>query len=133
MAKEPVSTATTDAPAKAVVPVFTPIADFVTEALNEHGTIKDDKGKVAVYVPGLVALAEDNHLAVKDYPNPGMARMNIANMLRAAARRRGGLFIAGAWVNAPEGYSDKAPTENPDGTKIPKAPKAPKAPKEDAA
>lgn len=51
----------------------------------------------------------------------GQLRMTASNMLRSRARKRGGLYIGGEWVNAPEGFGVNSPlTERPDGTKIAK-------------
>lgn len=64
----------------------------------------------------LLALAEANKVNVKTYPNLGMYRMNIGNMLRASARRRGGLHtIDGDFVVWEE---IENPTHDPDGNKI---------------
>lgn len=51
---------------------------------------------------------------------PGRIRMSVGNMLRAAARRRHGLYsIDGTWHEAPAELIDgKAKSENPDGTRV---------------
>lgn len=75
----------------------------------------------------LFALAEANSLNVEKYkadadkPSaPGRLRMTIGNMLRAAARKRHGLFdYTGTWHDAPaEFIGDSEKTQNPDGSKI---------------
>lgn len=94
---------------------------------NEDGSIlsaaipavRGKKGKDELDVDAIKALAAENNLTVKDYPNTGMYRMNIGNMLRAAARKRYGLTINGVWVDAPEGFTvNETKTHNPDGSKI---------------
>ncbi len=76
------------------------------------------------------ALCKANHIDTASMeeqvgrPNAtGRIRMTLGNSLRAAARRRGGLFDNdGNWQDAPEAITKGAePTENPDGSKIAKA------------
>jgi hypothetical protein len=77
------------------------------------------KGKKVLDLEALKALAADNAIEVKAYPNPGMYRMNVGNMLRAAARKRGGLVIDGEFTSAPSDFEvNEKITENPDGSKI---------------
>lgn len=84
--------------------------------------VRGRKGKKITDLASLAEIAEANGITVKDYPNAGMARMNIGNMLRAAAKKRHGLNVGGVWVEAPEDFEvNEEKTENPDGTKIPKA------------
>lgn len=81
--------------------------------------VRGKRGKDELNVEAIKTLAAENHLTVKDYPNVGMYRMNIGNMLRAAARKRHGLYINGKWTAAPKDFkvNDKA-TENHEGHKI---------------
>ncbi len=136
--------------------------DWINAMLNKHATdqnvgevkavaeVKDKEGKVTTpavrgkkgkdvaNIDALKAIAAENHLTVKDYPNPGMYRMNIGNMLRAAARKRGGLFFSGKWANAGKGsegdqfVTNDPLTEKRDGTKIAKKAPAKEADTADA-
>lgn len=128
--------------------------DWINRLVHEHCVeknvgavepieeVKDDEGKVTVpgtrgkkgkdvlNVDAIKMLAVANGLAVKDYPNAGMYRMNIGNMLRAAARKRhglnlpksGGLIDKSAefeFVDAPTDFEvNGTKTHNPDGSKI---------------
>ncbi len=113
--------------------------DWINRILGGHCTTmegakpesKDKDGKVIPAVKGksvvdstkLAALAKENKVPLKDeYPNTGLLRMNVGNMLRARAKKRGGLFINGKWTDAPSDFECLNPTtENRDGTPIPKA------------
>lgn len=90
--------------------------------------VRGKKGKATTDVDALKAIADANNITYKEYPNPGMYRMNIGNMLRAAARKRHGLFLpTGAdgaieWKDAPaEFIGEFELKENQDGSKIVKA------------
>lgn len=100
-----------------------------------------------VDVDGLFKLAGANSLEVskfeaqREHPGfPGRFRMTVANMLRAAARNRHGIFnLAGEWQDAPADWLATTnprppgePTHNKDGSKIVK-PKPVAAPAEPAA
>lgn len=107
----------------------------VAEVKDKEGKVTTParKGKDIVNVDNLKAIALENQLEFKSYPNPGMARMNVGNMLRAAARKRHGLIIGGKFVKAPEGFTVNAEkTENPDGTKIAKKAEKPETEKAEA-
>lgn len=89
------------------------------------------KGKSVLNVDALISLSKANHIDTskmeeqRDRKNaPGRIRMTLGNMLRAAARKRHGLYINGEWVEAPEAFLESAPdepTETRDGEKIVKA------------
>ena len=55
-----------------------------------------------------------------------MYRMNIGNMLRSSAKKRGGLYVGGKWRQAPADFLGEGwlPTEERDGTKIARKAKA---------
>lgn len=107
------------------------IDENCADLVGAQEEIKDDDGKVTqrakagkrvVDLDKLRALGEENSLTVKEYPNAGMARMNVGNMLRAAARKRHGLIINGQWTDAADDFEvNDERTENPDGSKIAKA------------
>ena len=98
--------------------------EAVAEVKDKDGNVTTEgvrgkKGKDVVNLENLTSLAEENHLTVKEYVNAGMARMNVGNMLRAAARKRGGLFIKGRWTKAPEDFEVLEPlTHGRDGEKL---------------
>ncbi len=127
--------------------------DFVAQGLADNGSavktvkgkeLKNAEGKVTgvepdreivtgVDVEKLFTIASDNNLDVAKYRSQvgghgfaGRFRMTLANMLRAAAKQRHGLFFGGHWVPAPaewlteKGAPEKA-THNQDGSKIPVA------------
>jgi hypothetical protein len=102
---------------------------------------KDDEGNVTgeeqvpsaksvVDLDKLFALSRANHIDAKivdsmieqrDRPNaPGRIRMTLGNSLRAAARKRHGLYdIGGAWNEAPEAFVGESPrVEARDGSKM---------------
>jgi len=96
---------------------------------TEEVTLK----KTRVDIDALFALARENNINVdkfeeqRDRPNaPGRIRMTVGNMLRAAAKKRHGLFVDGEWTAAPSDFHNEGePTENQQGHKIVKAkPKA---------
>jgi hypothetical protein len=110
----------------------------VREPVMKTVKVKDEDGKVTgeeqvpsakstVNLDKLFALSEANGVdTVKmrdqmDRPNaPGRIRMTLGNSLRAAAKRRHGLYnIDGDWTAAPADFLGDAPLkENPDGSKI---------------
>ena len=118
---------------------FSSAGDWINQLMDKHYTTeipgtpaeKDADGKVTKRatkgkrefdIEGATAWAEENGLTVKTYPNPGMYRMNIGNMLRAAAKRRHGLMRDGKFRKAPDDFPvNEEKTEKPDGTKIAKA------------
>lgn len=99
---------------------------------NEDGTETTETvatSKTSVNMDRLFALAETNNLNVDKYKAdvekknaPGRLRMTIGNMLRAAARKRHGLYsIAGEWNDAPaEFIGDTEVKEDRQGNKIAK-------------
>lgn len=134
--------------------------DFVTALITKHATAfkeKVTKTKVegsdeevetktqvpnGVDVEGLFKLAAVNNIDVAKFREqteshgfPGRFRMTVANMLRAAARNRHGIFEPGEkakddpiwiaasteWLEASKPAAPKEPTHNPDGSKIKKA------------
>lgn len=105
---------------------------------NDAGTEEKDTGKTAVDLDALFKLCELNHVktdkmrAQTDRPNaPGRIRMTLGNSLRAAAKRRHGLFaLDGEWTAVPEGFVEAGtvPTEMPDGTRFAVAKPAADAP-----
>lgn len=114
------------------------IDDQCTSPVTKEKTVKDEDGNETTEVvelkrrvldlEALFDLAEANHIPARekyadqaDRKNaPGRLRMTIGNMLRAAARKRGGLFDNdGEWNEAGDGFEVNDPlTENPDGTRI---------------
>ncbi len=65
------------------VETFRSEGDWINEQLTKYGTNQDGK----VSIDRLKAIAKENGLTHQsDYPNPGMWRMAIGNMLRAKAR-----------------------------------------------
>ena len=102
----------------------------VAEVKDKDGkiTTRAKKGREGPDVPAMEALARENGITPKTYVNPGMARMNIGNMLRAAAKRRFGLNVNGSFKRAPEDFeTNETKTEKPDGSKIAAKPKATEA------
>lgn len=114
--------------------------DAVEEVTDAEGNVTQKgkpgtKGKDVWDIDSIFLLAEKNGIdttkyeAAKDHPSGvGRMRMTISNMLRARGRKRHGLYDhEGNWQDAPEDFLQDAdgnipaPTENPDGTKIPKA------------
>lgn len=123
--------------------------DWVGQMINKDATetimktvkVKDEEGNVTgeeevptkkskLDLDKLFKICEVNKIDYakfdeqRDNPNaPGRIRMSVGNMLRAAARRRGGLYdINGDWQLAPAELMDgKEPTETPDGEKIKKS------------
>lgn len=108
------------------------VAKVVTNTA-EDGTKSEsvvETKKTAIDLGKLFALAEANHLNVDKYKAdadkknaPGRLRMTIGNMLRAAAKKRHGMFVLTAdgseWVDAPaEFVGDSPKTHNTDGSKI---------------
>ena len=98
---------------------------------NEEGEVDGEDtvptNKRVLDLDAFFALCETNHIdtskmkAQRDRPNaPGRIRMTLGNSLRAAARKRHGLFDAeGEWHNADDDFIGDAPLkENRDGTKI---------------
>ena len=66
--------------------------DWINLELPQYGRASDG----SVSIEKLKAIAKENGVEHKDsYPNPGMWRMNIGNMLRAKARREGQLIFEG--------------------------------------
>ena len=71
--------------------------DWIDRLLTDHcvdahtGT---KKGKAAINVKALTLFTRANGVKIKDggYPNVGMLRMNVGNMLRAKARKQGALM-----------------------------------------
>lgn len=100
------------------------------------------KGKEAWDLDALLNLAKTNFIDVAKYETKvaefnedpeshrglvGQLRMTISNMLRSRARKRGGLFVNGEWMDAPEGFEVASPlTETRTGEPI-KAEKPAKA------
>ena len=81
--------------------------DWINRILTKHTADTDSAGKVtgAVSLPKLKRLAKENGITHRDsYPNSGMWRMNIGNMLRAKARREGKLMVEGKAVHAPADF-----------------------------
>lgn len=122
--------------------------DWIGEVLGKHATspvTKEQRTKVegeedkietvetskrTVNLDALFDIAEENGIKARelygeqaDRKNaPGRLRMTIGNSLRAAARKRHGLYVNGEWVDAPETFVGALPKlENPDGSKIAKA------------
>ena len=72
--------------------------DFTAKLID--AAVKADPDNAAV---AIAELAEANGVTVKTYPNQGMLRMNVGNMLRAVARKRHGLYgHNGKWNNNPD-------------------------------
>lgn len=118
----------------------------VLQAVTKEVTTKNEDGtettetvetsKTSVDLGKLFALAEANHFNVEKYKAdvekknaPGRIRMTVGNMLRAAARKRHGLYDAtGEWNEAPADFiRDAELKEHRDGTKIAKAKPEPEA------
>ena len=73
-----------------------------------------------VDVEALRHLARENGFEPKvhNHANPGLHRMTVGNALRARARKRHGLLVAGKFLAASEDFiAGKDKTENPDGSK----------------
>jgi len=132
--------------------------DFITQLIEKHATAyktkvtetkvegTDDVVKTETQVPngvdvdGLFGLAAVNNLDVAKFHEqrdghgfPGRFRMTVANMLRAAARNRHGIYEPGepgkhaswveadaAWLKASRPPAPVSPTHNRDGSKIKK-------------
>ena len=66
--------------------------DWINVKLSEYATGADGR----LSIEKLKAIAKENDVEHKShYPNPGMWRMNIGNMLRAKVRREGQLIFEG--------------------------------------
>lgn len=112
------------------------------EQVEGHDEVVTKQVEVAdgIDIDKLFDLAVQNHLDVAKYDAQrdshgfaGRFRMTAGNMLRAAARKRGGLKdLTGEFVTAPEGTFDAAPTHNPDGSKIVVAKAAESAPAQES-
>jgi hypothetical protein len=97
----------------------------------EDGTVTETQvpaKRTELNLDGFIAFARENNIEIKqelvDSGNAGRIRMTLGNALRAAARKRHGLFVEGSWVDAPADFCNPGePTEARDGTKIAK-PKA---------
>jgi hypothetical protein len=96
-------------------------ADPVTDTAAVIGR----KAKFGLDDGVLNELASQNSMALKEtYPNIGMKRMALSNKLRAAAKRRGGLYIptgtgSYGWQEAPADFETSGTaTETPHGVKI---------------
>lgn len=117
------------------------IDEGCTNPVTKEREVKDDEGNVTgtetvtlkkrtLDIDALFDLAEANAIPARekygdqvDRKNAaGRLRMTIGNMLRAAARKRHGLYdTSGKWVKAPaEFIGDAEKTENKDGSKIAK-------------
>ncbi len=117
--------------------------DWIGSLITKHCTNSEQKtdddgkpvgkAKVTLDCEALIAMAEANGLekagefrpVISTKNGPGRVRMSVGNMIRAAARRRGGIFHLKdgepKWNNAPEEFmGDREPTEKRDGTKIAK-------------
>ena len=104
--------------------------NVIQEAVAEVKGKAATKGKDVWDLDKMFLLAERNHIdttsktfvGLRTTGNIGRARMTIGNMLRAAAKKRWGLFdVEGNWVDAPEeARCPDAPTHNRDGSKIAK-------------
>lgn len=112
----------------------------VKETVMKTVKIKDDEGNVTgeeevpsakskVNLEKLFDLCAKNHIDTskmqeqRDRPNaPGRIRMTLGNSLRAAAKRRHGLYdLSGDWHEAPADFiGDAELKETPDGEKIQK-------------
>jgi hypothetical protein len=125
-------------------------ADWLTEFLNKNATtaifrtVKSksedgtetseqvDTGKTLTDIEKLFDVAAANGIDARGKYGAqvgrlnatGRLRMTIGNSLRAAAKKRGGLYnLAKEFVDADEAFMDGAvPTHRPDGTKIAAAP-----------
>lgn len=80
------------------------------EAVEGVKAVRGKKGKDVTDVDAIKILAKENNIEVKEYPNAGMTRMNVGNMLRAAARKRHGLRIprAGGLITEDSNFNFKA-------------------------
>lgn len=116
------------------------IDEQVKEAVMKTVKVKDEEGnvvsesqvpsaKTAVNLDKLFQLCDANNIDASkmkeqvDRPNaPGRIRMTLGNSLRAASKRRHGLFnLDGEWVDAPaEFLGDAERKEERDGTKVAK-------------
>jgi hypothetical protein len=100
----------------------------VTDAVEYVAPVKGVAGKKATFALSdsvLDAMASENNVTLRGaYPNIGMKRMAVSNSLRAAAKKRGGLYTLQAdgvfgWTDAPEDF-DCEITHTPQGVKIAK-------------
>ena len=105
--------------------------NVIVEAVAEVKGKAATKGKDVWDLDKMFLLAEQNGIdtlsktfvGLRETGNIGRARMTIGNMLRAAARKRHGLYDnEGNWVEAPlEARNEGEPTQGRDGSKIVKA------------
>ncbi len=106
-------------------------SDWIGEFIDGQCRTKGENDKDEGLNPSLLCdLAAANHVKEDKVAHfrgdigkknaPGRLRMTIGNMLRAAARKRHGLFdLNGDWVDAPDTFIGDAPkVQNPDGSKI---------------
>lgn len=107
-----------------------PVMDADGKPVTVETTEKVESAKRTVNLDSLFALAKANGINTakyeeqRDRPNaPGRLRMTIGNMLRAAAKKRHGLFDTdGEWVDADKDFlGDAERVQERDGTKIAKA------------
>lgn len=118
-------------------------SDWIGELIKVQ-CVDEDPQKTGLSVDALFAMARNNNLnevklgeleGQKDQKNaPGRIRMTVGNMLRAAAKKRHGLYgVDGKWHKADQEFLDANgvegdPVEGKDGESLkPKAEKAPKA------
>lgn len=119
--------------------------EHATTPVMKEKVVKDDEGKPVlgdddkpktesvetgqrnIDLDKLFAVAQANAVdttkmeAQRDRPNaPGRIRMTLGNSLRAAARKRHGLYDADKnWIDADADFIGETPkTQNPDGSKI---------------
>lgn len=122
---------------EAVAEVKDEDGNVIQEAVAEVKGKAATKGKEVWDLDKMFLLAEVNGIdtttktftGLRETGNIGRARMTIGNMLRAAAKKRHGLYnIVGDWVEAPEeARNEGAPTQNRDGSKIAKVKAEPEA------
>lgn len=104
------------------------------KAKDKEGNVTGEKqvpsAKTSVDLDRLFKLCHQNGIDTakmeeqRERPNaPGRIRMTLGNSLRAAARKRHGLYnLEAEWVEAPADFIGDLPLkENPDGTGIAKA------------
>ena len=108
------------------------VNEFIDAQTNAESEVTSDEGKTSTVKPtseqrhtSLLRLADVNKITYKEYPNPGMYRMNIGNMLRAAAKKRGGLRGVDGEFHVWDEV--ETPTHDQDGVKFPKETKEPEA------